>query len=120
MSSARSSGDTEAYRESTRRTRHYTQRDWRRIKVELDEINAYIVSLMDAGAAPSDTRALDAVERQRVHIDRWFYPCSRELHAALGRMYVDDARFTASYEAIRSGMARYLRDATAANAAHGP
>ena len=59
------------------------------------------------------------VEEARLLIDRWFYPCSRAMHASLGEMYVADARFTATYEAIRPSMARYLRDATAANAARG-
>ena len=70
---------------------------------------------MDEGVAPDDPRAMDAVERHRLLIDAWFYPCSREMHAQLGRMYVADARFTATYEKIRPGMAQYVCDATAAN-----
>jgi hypothetical protein len=72
---------------------------------------------MDEGVAPDDPRAMDAVERARLQIDEWFYPCSRQMHAELGRMYVADPRFTATYEKIRSGMAQYVCDATAANLA---
>jgi MerR family transcriptional regulator, thiopeptide resistance regulator len=68
---------------------------------------------------PDDPRATDAVERHRLLVDRWFYPCSRETHAGLGEMYVADPRFAARYEKIRPGMAQYMRDATAANAARG-
>ena len=60
---------------------------------------------------------MDAAERHRLLIDRWFYPCSREMHAELGRMYVADPRFTATYEKVRAGMAQYVCDAIAANAA---
>lgn len=110
-------GDTEAYRESTRRTKGYTKADWQRFKDESEALNARIVELMDEGVPPEDERAMEAVEGHRLLIDSWFYPCPREMHAALGRMYVEDPRFTATYETIRPGMAVYMRDATAANAA---
>ncbi len=112
-------GDTDAYRESTRRTKSYSKQDWQRFKNESDEINNQIASLMDEGVAPDDPRAMDAVERHRLQIDEWFYPCSRQMHAGLGRMYVADPRFTATYEKIRPGMAQYMCDAIAANAERG-
>lgn len=110
-------GDTDAYKESARRTKRYTKEDWQRFKDESEEIGTAIASLMDEGVAPHDPRAMDAVERYRLQIDHWFYPCSREMHAELGKMYVADPRFTATYERIRPGMAQYVCDATAANAA---
>lgn len=112
-------GHTDAYKESARRTKGYTAQDWERFKAESVEINLAVAALMDEGVAPDDPRAMAAVERHRLQIDRWFYPCSREMHARLGEMYVADPRFTATYEKIRTGMARYVRDATAANAARG-
>lgn len=36
---------------------------------------------------------------------------SKEAHAGLGQMYVDDERFTAYYDAIQPGAAVFLRDA---------
>lgn len=110
-------GDTEAYKESARRTKSYTKQDWERFMAESEQVNAAIASLFDEGIAPDDPRALDAVERHRLLIDRWFYPCSHEMHAELGRMYVADPRFRATYERIRPGMAHYVSSAIAANAA---
>jgi hypothetical protein len=75
---------------------------------------------MDQSVAPDDPRAVEAVERHRLQIDRWFYPCSREMHAELGKMYAADPRFAATYEKIRPGVAGYLCAATAANAARRP
>jgi DNA-binding transcriptional MerR regulator len=112
-------GDTDGYAESARRTARYSKQDWERFKVESDEINGAIAALMDEGVAADDPRATDAVERARLQIDEWFYPCTREMHAELGRMYVADVRFKATYEKIRPGMARYMCDATAANLARG-
>ncbi len=108
-------GDTEAYKESARRTRRYAKEDWARFKVESDAVNEAIATLMGEGVAADDPRAMDAVERHRLLIDAWFYPCSHEMHEQLGRMYVEDPRFTATYEMIRPGMAEYVRDAIAAN-----
>lgn len=110
-------GHTDAYRESQRRTQRYTKEDWQRFKTESDEINGTIATLMDQGVTPADPRAMDAVERHRLQIDTWFYPCSREMHRELGKMYVADPRFAATYEKIRRGMAQYMCDAIAANAA---
>ena len=109
-------GDTAAYKESARRTRRYSKDDWARFKAESDSVNEAIAALMDEGVAPDDPRAMDAVERHRLLIDDVVLPLPVEMHEQLGRMYAEDARFTANYEKIRAGMAGYLRKATAANA----
>jgi hypothetical protein len=44
------------------------------------------------------TGAYEAAERARLLIDGWFYPCSKAMHAELGRMYVADPRFAANYD----------------------
>ncbi len=113
-------GGTGAYRESARRTSRYGADDWRRYRAESEAVNAELAALMDDGVPADDPRAADAAERHRLQIDRWFYPCSREMHVELGRMYVADARFAANYEKIRPGLAQYLCDAIAANAARPP
>jgi MerR family transcriptional regulator, thiopeptide resistance regulator len=112
-------GDSDAYKESARRAARYTKQDWQRFKDESEEINAAVVELMDAGAPADDPRVMDALERARMQIDTWFYPCSREMHAGLGRMYIADPRFTATYEKIRPGLAQYMCDAILANAERG-
>ena len=109
--------DTDAYKESAKRTRRYTKADWQRYKEENERVNTAIAELMDEGVAATDARAMDAVDEARRLIDTWFYPCSPEMHAKLGEMYVADERFSATYEAIRPGMAQYMKEATAANAA---
>ncbi len=109
-------GDTEAYRESSRRTKKYTKEDWKRYASENDAVQKQIASLMEQGVKADDPRAMDAAEKHRLLINKWFYPCSHAMHAGLGNMYVNDPRFTATFDKVRAGMARYLRDAIAANA----
>ncbi len=109
-------GHSEAYRESARRTGRYTKEDWQRYQREAEEIGAAMASLLDAGVAADDPRAMDVVEQARLQIDHWFYPCSHEMHVCLGDMYVADPRFAATLERIRPKMAQYMRDAIKANA----
>ncbi len=58
---------------------------------------------------------MDVAERHRALIDRWFYPCSHEMHANLAEMYVADPRFTEHYESRVTGLTAYVRDAVLAN-----
>jgi DNA-binding transcriptional MerR regulator len=109
-------GNTDAYRESTKRAKGYKKEDWKKIKAEGDEINTAFVEAAAAGLPASDPKVVAIAERARLHIDHWFYPCSKEMHANLGRMYVDDPRFAATYEKMRPGLAVYVRDAILANA----
>ena len=70
---------------------------------------------MKARAAPSDPAVQSVVDQHRAHIDRWFYPRSREIHRGLGEMYVSDPRFTQNIDKVAAGLAQYMRDAIAAS-----
>jgi DNA-binding transcriptional MerR regulator len=110
-------GETEAYRESSHRTKSYTQEDWRDIRAEGEGITRGLAEQLEAGTSPQSQPAMDLAEEHRLHIDRRFYPCSHAMHRALGEMYVEDMRFRENYERMRAGLAEYVRDAIRANAA---
>lgn len=109
-------GDTDAYRESHRRTSSYSKEDWQRLGAESEEIEAELAACLLAGEPSDGERATAAAERHRLHIDRWFYPCSHEMQVGLADMYVADPRFTAHYDDRAPGLAAYVRDAILANA----
>jgi DNA-binding transcriptional MerR regulator len=109
-------GDTDAYAESHRRTSSYTKDDWVRIGQQSAAIEAELVACLDAAEPADSERATSAAEAHRQHIERWFYPCTYEMQAGLGDMYVADPRFAERYESLRPGLAAYLRDAILANA----
>jgi hypothetical protein len=112
-------GDTEAYRESSRRTRAYSRRDWARINAELEGIEAGFAAAMADGEAPDGTRPMELAEAARLHIHRWYYPCSHAMHAQLAGMYTVDPRFQAHYEDRAEGLAAFVAEAIRANAARG-
>jgi hypothetical protein len=109
-------GQTDAYKESARRTGSYTPEQWDAIKAELDGIEARMAELLQAGTAPGDPTAMDAAEEARLHIHRWYYPCSHAMHAGLAEMYTADPRFRAHYEGRAEGLAQFVANAIRANA----
>ena len=110
-------GETDAYAESRRRTSRYTKEDWSRIKAEGEDLVRRMAEVMRGGVAPDSPPAMDLAEEHRQQITRDFYECSPEMHAGLGRMYVEDERFTATYEAVAPGLAQWVSAAVQANAA---
>lgn len=110
-------GQTEAYQESQRRTRSYTADQWDAIKADMNAIEAGMAELLASGTAPDAAAAMDGAERARLHIDRWYYPCSHAMHAGLAEMYTADPRFRAHYDDRSEGLAQFVSDAIRANAA---
>jgi MerR family transcriptional regulator, thiopeptide resistance regulator len=99
-------GQTDAYKESARRTKKYGKAEWAAIQRESDAIYERFAERMRDGG---DTGEL--VDAHRAHIDRWFYPCSVEMHKALAEMYVADPRFAANFDKVAPGLAAFIRSA---------
>lgn len=109
-------GETDSYRESHRRTTGYGKDDWLRIGAESEAIEEELADCLAAGLPAESARATAAAEAHRLHIDRWFYPCSYEMHSGLADMYAADPRFAQHYDERLHGLAHYVRDAILANA----
>jgi hypothetical protein len=110
----------EAYDESQRRTSRYGKDQWLQIRDEGQEIGRRFAEALAAGTPPSHPDVMELAERHRRHIDRWFYPCSPEMHMGLGELYVQDERFAAYWDSFAEGLAPFVRDVIAANAARQP
>jgi hypothetical protein len=109
-------GETDAWKQSQRRTSQYSKEDWVEVKAEIDTVNAAFVEAKRAGLAPDSTQAMDAAEAHRRHIHDRFYDVSHDFHRGLADMYVADPRFTRTYDDQEPGLAQYVRDAIHANA----
>lgn len=101
-------GDTDAYRESTRRTKTYSDTDWTAMKSELDLIWTDGAKAMQEGSSPESRMALEVVERHRRHVCRWFYDLDQAMHTSLAEMWVADARFRANIDKHRDGLTDWL------------
>lgn len=110
-------GDTDAYREANRRTKGYSRDDWAKIKAEDKALMEALAEKLREDKSAEDDEVLELAERHRLHLDRWFYPCSHRMHAGLGEMYVADERFTKAIERHGEGLAAFLAAAIRANAA---
>ena len=110
-------GETDAYAQSKRRTTSYSKDDWLRIKAEGVDLEARFAAALRDGVPADSEQAMAIAEEHRQQISRNFYDCSPEMHGGLGRMYVEDERFTAHYEELAAGLTQYVSTAVQANAA---
>lgn len=109
-------GETDAYKESARRTKGYAAADWKRLKTEYESLMQRLAVKLDDGSDATHQSVLQLAEEHRVHIDRWFYPCSHQMHCGLADMYEADERFRATFEKHGEGLAGFLVAAIRANA----
>jgi MerR family transcriptional regulator, thiopeptide resistance regulator len=101
-------GQTEAWRQSQERTRHWTKADHDRIKREGREFVKTLAAAMDRDPGSAEVQALVAQHRAGINV---FYDCTDEIYAGLAEMYVNDPRFKANYDSERPGLAAFLREA---------
>lgn len=109
-------GESDAYKESQRRTRKYGKAEWQQIKQQMGEVHQRFIDLLRAGQPAAGQEAMDAAQAHRDQISRWFYPCDAQMHVGLAQLYLSDPRFTKTYEDMAPGLAQFVADAIRANA----
>ncbi|WP_250442838.1 MerR family transcriptional regulator [Actinotalea sp. C106] len=83
---------------------------------ETQEIGEGLAACLRAGRPAGDDGVQRLVARHHAQISTFWTP-TPQAYRGLGQMYVDDPRFTATYDAFAPGLAVYLRDAIEAYAA---
>ena len=101
-------GDTEAYKESKRRTANFSQNDWDELSSGMDEIMAGFADLKAEGVTPEDEQARRQVEKLKQFITDRMYTCTDEILSGLGQMYIADDRFTRNIDKHGKGTAIYV------------
>ena len=109
-------GNTDAWRESQRRSARYTKEDWVEIKAQADANIGGFLAALRAGEPADSPVAMDLAEEHRQHLIRWFYDCGPDMHRGLGDLYISDPRYLAEYDKLEVGFSSYVRDAIHANA----
>lgn len=111
-------GETAEWKESQRRATSYGKDEWVQIKTEGEAVEKAFADAFRAGLPADSDDAMNAAEKHRLHVHRWFYDCPPDFHRNLGDMYVSDPRYVATYDESFGlpGLAAYCRDAIHANA----
>ena len=104
-------GNTDAYRESTKRAAKWTEADKKRLEAESGEIFSGFAALV--GTDPADARVQALVARWKSFISESYYDCTDEILAGLGQMYIADERFMKNIDKFGAGTAQLMSDAIA-------
>lgn len=98
--------------EAQRRAAGWDDATAARIAAEGDAVHRDMAAAMRAGTAVDDPAVQEIVAHHHAWVSHFWTP-GRDAYTGLGRLYVDDERFTASIDATAPGLAAYLCDAMA-------
>jgi len=101
-------GHTDAYKQSVQRTKNWTKADYKKVAIEGETITRAIAENIEKGIESKEVQR--QIEKHFKHISQ-FYDCSYEMYRNLGKMYVDDKRFTAYYDNFHPGLAEFMHNA---------
>ena len=101
-------GNTDAYKESERRTAGYSQSDWNELSAGMDAIMESFAELKAEGVSPDAEPAHLQVEKLKQFITDRMYTCTDKILYGLGQMYVADDRFTKNIDKHGEGTAAYV------------
>ncbi len=87
-----------------------SEKEYEEVTNLAEEIMNTLVAAFKTGN-PAGELAQKTAELHRKWIEYYWSSYSKEAHAGLAQMYVDDERFTAYYDDKQPGMAAFLRDA---------
>lgn len=113
---ARQRWGNQAVDESRERHAAMTDAAKRAFMQEAQDINQELARCLDAGLRADAPEVQDAVDRHYKWVCASWTPDAGS-YVGLGRMYVEDARFTAFYDKNRAGLARFLFEGIQAYAA---
>jgi DNA-binding transcriptional MerR regulator len=101
-------GDTEAYKQSVERTKHWTKEDYKRLTEDAKKFTQELADTMDKGFDSPEFQELISKHHKGIET---FYDCSPDMYRALAEMYVSDPRFKAYYDKFRPGLAKFMQKA---------
>lgn len=99
-------GNTQAFKQSQKRTNSYTDEQWKEIKEEYDSILQGFSKLVDTD--PNDKTALELVDKWKNHINKYYYDCDNSMLDNLADMYISDERFIKNMDKYKEGTTAYI------------
>lgn len=102
-------GDTDAFRQSQKKTSGYSKEDWRKAMEQMDDLLKQFSQYLDT--EPTDVKVQELVGDWQQYITDTYYECTKDILAGLGKMYVADERFTQNMDKFGEGTAKLISDA---------
>lgn len=102
-------GNTEAYRESERKTAGYSEQKWDDVNAGLNSVLAEFSAIRNE--SPESEASQTLVKKLQKYITDNFYTCTNEILAGLGQMYVADERFRTNIDKNGEGTAEFISEA---------
>ena len=101
-------GNTDAYREHEQKTKNYTNEKWAEANDGLMAIFAEFAVCKDSGASADSAETQELVAKLQAYITEYYYTCTDEILAGLGKMYVADERFKKNIDKYGEGTAEFV------------
>ncbi len=103
-------GNTDAYKESERKTAGYSAGKWDDVNAGLNAVLAGFADALRNGATPESEETQLLVKKLQDYITDNFYTCTNEILAGLGQMYVADERFKSNIDKNGEGTAEFVSE----------
>lgn len=97
-------------KKSNQKLMNMTQEEYEKVTQLENEVKVALAKAMKAGD-PAGELAQKAADLHKQWLTFYWNEYSKEAHAGLAQMYVDDERFKAYYDKDQPGAAEFLRDA---------
>lgn len=104
-------GETEAYKEYTKKTVNYTADKWQEINDGLNTVLAKFAECMNDRHTADSEEAQSLVKVLQTYITDNYYTCTNEILAGLGLMYIADERFKNNIDSHALGTAEFISEA---------
>ena len=99
-------GNSNAYKESERKTSNYNKEKWAKVNEESNEIMKEFAKNKNLPVNSKEVQEL--VERWQNYITNNFYTCTKEILKGLGEMYIADERFKNNINKHGEGTAEFM------------
>ena len=106
-------GNTAAYKEHEQKTKNYTKEKWAEANNGLLAIFAEFAVCKQSGTEVDSNEAQALVIKLQAHITAYYYTCTDEILAGLGKMYVADEQFKKNIDNYGEGTAEFASKAIA-------
>ncbi|WP_223068295.1 MerR family transcriptional regulator [Paenibacillus caui] len=102
--------DADTVNKSNEKLKNMTQEQYEEVTRLAEQVNSTLGEAFKTGD-PGSELAQKAADLHKQWLSYYWHEYSKEAHAGLAQIYVDDERFKAHYDAIQPGTAEFLRDA---------